>query len=94
MGQEVKWSGNGTSWTTWYMDENESLDNYGQIIDHPELLNANISTGGGGPPGGGGGGPSDWFHVNGVDYNPELDQIVFSSRFLSEIFVIDPQHHH
>lgn len=70
-------------------DENESLDNYGQIIDHPELLNANISTGGGGPPGGGGGGPSDWFHVNGVDYNPELDQIVFSSRFLSEIFVID-----
>ena len=69
-------------------DVNPDLENYGQILDHPELLNANLSTGGGGPPGGGGS-ASDWFHVNGVDYNPDLDQIVFSSRFLSEIFVID-----
>ena len=68
--------------------ENEALENFGQILDHPELLNANISTGGGGG-GGGVGGASDWFHVNGIDYNPDLDQIVFSSRFLSEIFVID-----
>ncbi|NRA12691.1 MAG: aryl-sulfate sulfotransferase, partial [Crocinitomicaceae bacterium] len=43
-------------------------------------------SGGGGGPGGGGG---DWFHVNGVDYNADLDQLVFSSRFLSEIIIID-----
>ena len=29
------------------------------------------------------------FHVNGVDYNETLDQLVFSSRHASEIFIID-----
>ncbi len=31
----------------------------------------------------------DWLHVNGVHYNPILDQITFSSHNLSEIYVID-----
>lgn len=67
-------------------DVDTSLSNYGQIADHPELLNINVQTsGGGGGPGGG----MDWFHFNGIDYNAELDQIVMSSRKLSEIYIID-----
>jgi hypothetical protein len=30
-----------------------------------------------------------WMHCNGLDYNPDLDLIVFSSRLLSECYVID-----
>ncbi len=69
-------------------DEDDTLPNYGVISENPQLLNINVATDsqGGGP---GGGGPTDWFHVNGIDYNPTLDQIVFSSRFLNEIFIID-----
>ncbi|MGB0423677.1 MAG: T9SS type A sorting domain-containing protein, partial [Flavobacteriales bacterium] len=36
-----------------------------------------------------GGGANEWFHVNGIDYNEDLDQIAFTSRFISEIFIID-----
>ncbi|MEM7038557.1 MAG: T9SS type A sorting domain-containing protein, partial [Bacteroidota bacterium] len=60
--------------------------NYGVIADHPERMDINVPTGGGGGPFGGGG---DWFHFNGIDYNPDLDQIALSSRYLSEIFIID-----
>jgi len=73
-------------WDHLCQDIDPSLPNYvSNISDHPELIDINMIQGGGGPGGGGG----DWFHVNGVDYNEELDQIVFSSRFASEIYIID-----
>lgn len=65
-------------------DYDAGKDNYGVVNDHPELMDINAISGGGGPMGGG-----DWFHVNGVDYNGDLDQLVFSSRFSSEIYIID-----
>ncbi len=34
-------------------------------------------------------GRRDWIHMNAVDYNAELDQIMVSSRSLSEIWIID-----
>ena len=66
-------------------DADPGKPNYGVIADHPERMNINVATTGMG------GGPfaNDWFHVNGIDYNPALDQIAFSSRYLSEVFIID-----
>lgn len=50
---------------------------YPSITDHPELLNINYQT------------QKDWMHMNGIDYNPLLDQIVFSSHNMDEMYVID-----
>ncbi len=55
---------------------------FGVPADHPGRLDINFPAGGGGQNG-------DWLHCNGIDYNAELDQIVISSRALSEIWVID-----
>ena len=93
---ELEPDGNGSAnivweWHIWdhlCQDVAPNKPNYvSNIADHPELIDINMIQGGGGPGGGGSGG--DWFHVNGVDYNEELDQIAFSSRFASEIYIID-----
>lgn len=47
------------------------------IVNHPELLNINYKS------------TKDWIHMNGIDYNPMLDQIVVSSHNLNEWWVID-----
>ncbi|HYV34806.1 MAG TPA: aryl-sulfate sulfotransferase [Gemmataceae bacterium] len=41
------------------------------------------------PPGGGKGGGGEFTHVNGISYNPELDQIVMSVHKMSEFWIID-----
>ena len=76
-------------WDHLCQDVDPTKDNY--YVDgcnnHPELFDineGNISSGG--PFGGSGG---DWIHANGMDYSPELDQIVFSAHKTDEIYVID-----
>lgn len=34
-------------------------------------------------------GKADWIHMNAVDYHPELDQIVLSARYSTELWLID-----
>ena len=61
---------------------------YGDISEHPELMDINCGTvGSNGGPGGQANG--DWMHVNAIDYNATLDQIVISSRYQGEIYIID-----
>ena len=71
-------------WHLWdhiIQDISASLPNYGIISQHPEKLD--INKGNLHPQNG------DWIHVNALDYHPALDQIVFSSNSLDEIFIID-----
>lgn len=66
------------AWDHLCQNVNPAKDNYvTSIAQHPELLNINYAT------------QKDWMHTNGIDYNPTLDQIVFSSHNLNEIYVID-----
>jgi hypothetical protein len=85
-GADIVWE-----WHIWdhmCQDTDSSKPNYTSDISvNPELIDVNMIQQSGGPGPGGGGG--DWFHVNGVDYNEDLDQICFSSRFASEIYIID-----
>jgi len=69
-------------WNLWdhlIQDVNPALANYGVVADHPELIDINLGMVSGG----------DWTHCNSIDYDPVRDEILISSRTLSEVFVID-----
>jgi hypothetical protein len=66
------------AWDHLIQDYDSTKANYGVVRDHPELLDINYRSTSG-----------DWMHVNGISYNPTLDQIVFSSHELDEVYVID-----
>ncbi len=66
-------------WDHMVQDFDPLRPNFGVVADHPELFDLNfpnVNT-------------SDWTHLNGIDYNAELDQIAFSTPTLNQIFIID-----
>ncbi|MDG2139097.1 MAG: aryl-sulfate sulfotransferase [Flavobacteriales bacterium] len=67
-------------WDHLVQDFDPSKLNYGTVENHPELLDINFY---------GNNGKKDWLHCNSIDYNADLDQIVISSRKLSELYIID-----
>ena len=74
-------------WDHLIQDADSTLPNYGVVSDHPELMDINYGNVGGSQ--GPGGSHADWVHLNAIDYNYELDQIVLCSRAMSEIYIID-----
>lgn len=68
-------------WKLWdhlVQNVNASASNYQtSIVNHPELMNVNYAM------------QKDWIHMNGIDYNPVLDQIALSSHNLNMWFIID-----
>jgi len=67
------------SWDHLVQDYDAAKANYGVVADHPELIDINYFQ----TPG------ADWHHINAIDYNADLDQIVLSVRNFSEIWIID-----
>jgi len=62
-------------------DFDATKDNFGVVADNPNRLdfnyiNATNAT-------------ANWLHCNSLQYNPALDQLVLSSRIMSEIYIID-----
>jgi hypothetical protein len=66
-------------WDHLIQDYDPTKANYGVVANHPELLDINVGSAGSG----------DWTHINGINYNQRLDQIIISSHELDEIYVID-----
>lgn len=62
-------------------DYDETKDNYGIISENPQRLDINFI--------GASSGGANWMHLNSIQYNADLDQIIFSSKYLSEIYIID-----
>ena len=82
-GGDIVWE-----WSTWdYLVQNidPTKSNYGDPSEHPELIDVNFLT----TPLSSRGGWNWWGNINGIDYNPELDQIVLSLRYYNELWIID-----
>ena len=84
-GGDIVWE-----WHAWdYIVQNfdPTKPNYGDPSEHPELIDINflIETPRINPQND----AWDWLHINAIDYNPELDQIVLSPRQYSELWIID-----
>ncbi|WP_298514369.1 aryl-sulfate sulfotransferase [uncultured Kordia sp.] len=62
-------------------DHDPTKDNHGVVEDNPQLLDINFL--------GNSAGNANWLHYNSIQYDERLDQIVISSRLLSEIYIID-----
>ena len=78
-----KWS----AWDHLVQDYDPARANYGKVAEHPELIDLNyvlrqltrterFNN-------------AHWSHANGLDYHPNLDQILISARNFGEIWIID-----
>ncbi|MFH1434739.1 MAG: aryl-sulfate sulfotransferase [Pseudomonadota bacterium] len=71
-------------WDHLIQDFDPTKDNYGAVAEHPELVDLNWTVIAGPVRG-----AADWNHMNSLDYNEELDQIILSVHEMSEIYIID-----
>jgi hypothetical protein len=68
------------AWDHLIQDYDPSKENFGDPASHPALIDLNWDTSNGHP---------DWMHVNAIDYNEALDQILISVPTFHEVWVID-----
>lgn len=67
------------AWDHLVQDYNNVLPNYGSIGQSPERIDINYAQHL----------DEDWLHINGIDYNSSLDQIIMSVPTFDEFWIID-----
>ncbi|MEO8591361.1 MAG: aryl-sulfate sulfotransferase, partial [Flavobacteriales bacterium] len=67
------------AWDHLVQSYDDAKPNFGVVADHPELIDINYP----------GSNVPDMYHINSVDYNPALDQIMLCTPFLNELWIID-----
>ena len=68
-------------WHVWdhlIRDYDATKANYGNVAQHPELIDLNFGTRG-----------NDWLHINSIRYNLQRNEIVVSSHEFDEIWIVD-----
>ncbi|MCF6223687.1 MAG: aryl-sulfate sulfotransferase [Flavobacteriaceae bacterium] len=76
---EIVWE-----WSFWdhlIQDFDNTKNNFGDVLNNPQLVDINYL--------GFSEKKANWLHVNSIQYNATLDQIILSSRQLNEIYIID-----
>ncbi len=72
-------------WHVWdhlVQDRDPTGPGFGMVSSHPELIDINY-IGHNNPK------SPDWLHINTVSYNAKLDQIMLSSYYFDEVWIID-----
>ena len=77
-GGNIVWQWN--LWDHLIQDYDNSKLNFGVVEGNPQLVDVNYKASST---------ISDWIHLNSIDYNPVLDQLVISAHALNEIWIID-----
>jgi hypothetical protein len=67
-------------WDHLVQDYDNTKANYGVVANSPQKVNINFNSSAT---------QSDWIHLNAIDYNASLNQILLSSHAFSEIWIID-----
>ncbi|MCF8465292.1 MAG: aryl-sulfate sulfotransferase [Flavobacteriales bacterium] len=71
-------------WKLWdhlVQDLDNTKPNFGVVADHHELVDLNYFPSQANGP--------DWVHLNSVDYNSDINQILLSSHTFNEVWIID-----
>jgi hypothetical protein len=68
------------AWDHLVQDFDATKPNYGVVSEQPGKINLNFTNQQA---------KADWIHINSIDYNEELDQIILTPRNWSEIWIID-----
>ena len=70
-------------WDHLVQDFDNTKPNYGTVSSSPQLFDINYAASSNTTIG------QDWIHLNSIDFNPTLNQILLSSHSFEEIWIID-----